>query len=618
MLLLTFFALLISLSCSAAADGGPYNYGMEARSIYARSAATDYVTTGIPTSTNGTLPLRLEIRDLEKDNATWTLFILALDMMQYTNQSEIFSWYQIAGIHGRPFYAWDNVNGPVDDQGNGYCTHVSILFPTWHRPYLALYEQILYGMAQYIATLYPVGSVRDEYIAAANRFRIPYWDWAAVPSSAHTTADSIMTPTVSVAGPNGVQTIHNPLFNYDFKPLITDDLPDAPFDVFRTTQRWPTNMTAASVSRNDQMAAALDNSASSLRNRLYNLFTNYQNYTEFSNEAFSNSVYYDSIESVHDFIHGYTGNGGHMTYIEYSAFDPIFFLHHTMIDRCFALWQVLNPDGWIQPEPATYSTFTTTAGDIEDSRTPLTPFRNDSKGGFWISDTSRETAPFGYAYPETVGGPGVDVKSVVTNAINNLYGTTAPANVVSRDQFVTRRSTSEVQNRALSYTNAAGLPHNLVQNNQYSEWIVNIRVQKRALSAPFFIHIFLGVFDPDPATWPFEPNLVGSHSVFTMAPKGIDNCVQCNPEQVISGTVPLTSALLADISKGSLQNLDSSDVVPHLNANLRYKVAMADGTEVGNVDSLSINVVSASVQKPDGELPIWGAMQVQIESVSCG
>lgn len=59
---------------------------------------------------------------------------------------------------------------------------------------------------------------------------------------------------------------------------------------------------------------------------------------------FVNPPNYDSIESVHDQIHGLAGSGGHMSYIEYSAFDPIFFLHHAMIDRCFAMWQALNPN----------------------------------------------------------------------------------------------------------------------------------------------------------------------------------------------------------------------------------------------------------------------------------
>ncbi len=42
------------------------------------------------------------------------------------------------GIHGRPYTLWNNVNGQFNY--TGYCTHDSILFPTWHRPYLALFE----------------------------------------------------------------------------------------------------------------------------------------------------------------------------------------------------------------------------------------------------------------------------------------------------------------------------------------------------------------------------------------------------------------------------------------------------------------------------------------------
>jgi tyrosinase len=44
-----------------------------------------------------------------------------------------------SGTHGRPFIPWDGVGR--DPRGsNGYCAHGSNLFPTWHRPYLALVE----------------------------------------------------------------------------------------------------------------------------------------------------------------------------------------------------------------------------------------------------------------------------------------------------------------------------------------------------------------------------------------------------------------------------------------------------------------------------------------------
>src|SRR5271170_3026439 len=42
------------------------------------------------------------------------------------------------GIHGYPHIPWDGVNGT---QGMpGYCMHAAVPFPTWHRPYIALFE----------------------------------------------------------------------------------------------------------------------------------------------------------------------------------------------------------------------------------------------------------------------------------------------------------------------------------------------------------------------------------------------------------------------------------------------------------------------------------------------
>lgn len=46
----------------------------------------------------------------------------------------------MAGIHGVPFGPWNGVESVPGASQSGYCTHNSILFPMWHRPYLALYE----------------------------------------------------------------------------------------------------------------------------------------------------------------------------------------------------------------------------------------------------------------------------------------------------------------------------------------------------------------------------------------------------------------------------------------------------------------------------------------------
>ena len=46
--------------------------------------------------------------------------------------------FHAEGIHGYPNLPWDGVTG--NGGGVGFCTHGSILFPVWHRPYLALFE----------------------------------------------------------------------------------------------------------------------------------------------------------------------------------------------------------------------------------------------------------------------------------------------------------------------------------------------------------------------------------------------------------------------------------------------------------------------------------------------
>jgi hypothetical protein len=41
-----------------------------------------------------------------------------------------------------------------------------------------------------------------------------------------------------------------------------------------------------------------------------------------------------------------------------SAFDPIFFLHHTNVDRLLSLWSALNPGVWVTRGEATGGTWT--------------------------------------------------------------------------------------------------------------------------------------------------------------------------------------------------------------------------------------------------------------------
>lgn len=120
---------------------------------------------------DGHIPQRQEIRQLRKNTPLWNLYLLGLNKFQRMDQSDVRSYYQLSGIHGRPFTEW---NGVPLVQNMGYCSHTSNLFATWHRPYVAAFEQVLYDIVQDVATSI-VNDTKDEYKPAASTFRVPYW-----------------------------------------------------------------------------------------------------------------------------------------------------------------------------------------------------------------------------------------------------------------------------------------------------------------------------------------------------------------------------------------------------------------------------------------------------------
>ncbi|KAF4964229.1 hypothetical protein F66182_18085, partial [Fusarium sp. NRRL 66182] len=124
-----------------------------------------------------------------------------------------------------------------------------------------------------------------------------------------------------------------------------------------------------------------------LTSSTYQLLSSETNYTVFSNSVLQDrGDSYNNLESIHDGVHALVGDGGHMTYFSMASFDPIFWIHHCSIDRVFALWEVLNPNSYVEPMGDTYGTFVLEAGTVEDVNTPLYPFhRSDDPNDFWTS-----------------------------------------------------------------------------------------------------------------------------------------------------------------------------------------------------------------------------------------
>ena len=84
---------------------------------------------------SGSIYPRYEIRELHANFPNqWTLFILAMQQFEAEDQAQFLSYYDISGIHGYPAVNWDGVDQCRNCTGAiGYCTHNSVLFPSWHR-----------------------------------------------------------------------------------------------------------------------------------------------------------------------------------------------------------------------------------------------------------------------------------------------------------------------------------------------------------------------------------------------------------------------------------------------------------------------------------------------------
>ncbi|KAF3916617.1 Tyrosinase [Dactylellina cionopaga] len=554
---------------------------------------------------------RQEIRTLYnvQGGRVFDLYILALKRMMARQKSDKNSYYSIAGIHGRPFIDW-NGRRPgaknsllVSGYGGGYCTHGSTLFPPWHRPYLAYFEQILWANAAQVVATVTNSAERQKWTDALNVLRIPYWDW---------TLDNGHLPD-QVTGqsyryryyPNGgTPTVTNPLYAYQFANDQRASYPDgsgfggAPFTNWPRTLRAPYSQdpgTSSNLGRvNDQLAGNVN----SIRQNVHQLLLSTKDWSVFSNHASGGG---SSLESIHDAIHSNVGLNGHMSYIEYSSFDPIFFLHHTNVDRIFAMWQAIQD--WDLSSVKKYCTSQRNGGgtygippnQMDTIGSALEPFlRVDGKP--YNSKDVRDTAFFGYSYPE-------------------VPKHTQPNN---RDGWVRLRDNAKVQAERLyggTVSNASkrkrdesiaeGIGASIINSNQYYEWKIDLVADSTALNGSYFVKFFLGKPARDPTKWTTQPEHVGDYSVFTHnhgpAP-GID---ALDMDTNVAGAVPLTDAMIQAFTHTNLSSLNPTDAIPFLVKNLRWRVSDINGTvhKVRDVKGLQVAVYISLTTLPTEKQP---------------
>ncbi|KAI3547653.1 hypothetical protein CSPX01_03656 [Colletotrichum filicis] len=573
----------------------------------------------------GEPPMRLELRDMATNHSDqWTLFLLGLERFQKVDEKEPLSYFQIAGsIHGLPAQKWpnadwNNVGSQFDKEKletvfGGYCTHTSILFLTWHRVYLALFEGELYKHVNYIAREFEKDG-KPKYIKAAKTFRLPYWDWAepelplypeeALSATEHTPE----RPSSQKGKLEEYPQKMNPLARYKFGKYSQSqkkqkpELPDGDFDWIvkheNTYRSFGGLLDPEEKKALFKIINALGPGAKGMNvsERITFLLQSYKDFGGVSNNKHFGSPCtrfnnWGSIEDVHNAVHGYIE--GYMGDVNIAAFDPIFWLHHANIDRIFAIWQACNRGEYVTPQKSTKNTVFRAIDVEEDKDTSLPPFahslKEDGSQVYWTSVGVEKTKDLGYVYPETQSK--FKTREDVLNEVDRLYKKRASFANILRTHPPEAQTLRELQDRAKAHLKVSGaesieLPagrdlSNLAADNKYLEWLVNIKADKHELDGNYIVNIFIG--DPSASAHPLlymkDHAHVGSFATFGRDEhSSCENCKKGRDEdQRITGQIPLTIALVERYLAGQIDSLAPEHVVAYLNDNIRWKVTLPNG-----------------------------------------
>jgi tyrosinase len=225
--------------------------------------------------------IRREVRSLAPEDEILHAYSEAVRVMQERPDEDPTSWAYQASIHGNE----EEPSRPLWNQ----CKHGSWYFVAWHRMYLYYFEQIVREAVR------ETGGPED--------WAIPYWDYGLAGANA-SLPDAFREPTNEDGSKNY-------LYVEERAPGINGGA------------ILPASATSAAValSRPDFIGVA-----------------------EFGGgEAPSNEQFWSQTgrleQTPHNVVHSLVGGTGWMGNPDQAAKDPIFWLHHSNIDRLWALWK---------------------------------------------------------------------------------------------------------------------------------------------------------------------------------------------------------------------------------------------------------------------------------------
>lgn len=259
--------------------------------------------------------LRRNIIDLKENYPLeFGKFIVALRNLELSDD-----WPRICGIHGNTFKPNDaGVRCPTDPEivekiGNTpdepfYCAHSETRFVAWHTPYVYQYELLL--------NKYNTSDDKG-YIA------LPYL-WLR---DMDTDYSFINESTITITFNGEEKTMDNPLAAQNVK-------------------YYSEKGEEKTVVRNGFLRPKTDSDIRKVKttNKELNNVLYAKSYPIFSSnnltvEPSKELVDFNPLEIPHNNIHDFLGGeGGNMSEVSISAYDPLFWMHHCNIDRYFYNW----------------------------------------------------------------------------------------------------------------------------------------------------------------------------------------------------------------------------------------------------------------------------------------
>ncbi|KAL6912417.1 hypothetical protein FSST1_010177 [Fusarium sambucinum] len=615
------------------------------------SSFTSLPITGI--KVDGQVHPRPEINSWASSNPIQlSLYIRALQIFQAIPFQDVKSYFQVAGIHGLPAVPWDNDPVPMeasksynsnyatsDITPDFYCPHNSMLFPTWHRVYVLLFEQRLWEIMDSEIVPQVTGSQKAQWQEAANSWRLPYWDWAADPS----VPAVVRGESVSIVEFDGktTTTTPNPLYQFSTgaistfqktgsTPLFNNRSSLGQWTIFNgppmaytsSTSRWGlsnsldnqdvlTTEQTAGIQNNDLVDKALQEPNwsvievgpdqniptgfnGSILDQVSRLFvpSNFDNYAQFATTAHSGNEPngWLSLEMIHNYIHVLVGGlGWNLDPSQTPSTGPAQYSYGHMSDLGTAAY---DPIFWlhhcnVDRQFAIYQTnngkgqwFTgATSGTDPTAQDNLYPFHTDTKFTNWNSDGVQDWTTLGYTYPDL-----------------------APE------------------------TDSTGrAPLELVQNTSLrsleNDYVINVIYNRFALNGiSYSIHFFIGKesdIPKSPADYKLSLDYVGgihtfSSNYWTRGNKNGVNCENCQKQQKIhqlsKGQLPVTLQLLQRALKtderwSAISHLGKDHIVDYMKKHLHWRAVAVPNQLLDTADLPDLKVFFKAGKAEHPETP---------------